>query len=109
MMTESTTFKITVQHASHLNRTWPSSIVAIALLLVGGNMLVYPLWCLLLSKYREERGSLLVIVDDSNVVVWFLDALSQTILETTPRLVTGLSLLYIGICAGCVGIALLND
>ena len=104
-MTDSTTFKITVQDASYLNRSWPSSTVAVALLVIGGNMLAYPVWCILLSKYLEERGSL----GNESTVVWILDALAQAILETAPRLVAGFMLIYIGICAGRVGIASLNE
>jgi len=70
-------------------------------------MLAYPLWWLVLAKYREERDSL--VADEGSIVTWIFDALSQGVLDTAPRLVAGFFLLYVGLCAGYVGISSLHE
>lgn len=101
------TIQVTLKNPACLNRSWPPSSVAMILLVIAGNMLAYPLWCLLLAKYQEERDSLFKA--NGSIFVWVLDALSRAILETMPRLVAGSFLLYIGLCAGYVGILSLNE
>lgn len=103
------TVEITLKDPAYLNRSWPPWFVAVILLVIAGNMIAYPLWCLLFSKYQEERDSLVDALSGRSPFVQILDALSQGILETAPRMVAGLFLLYIGLCSGYVGIASLKD
>lgn len=100
--------KITLSDPFCLDRHWPAKFVAVGFLIVAGNMLAYPLWALLLAKYREERESLYMrgnANDPVPVVVVMLDALAHAVLETAPSLVARALILYLGLCAGYVGIS----
>ena len=108
-MTEPRPVTVTVKNSSYLNRSWPPSSVGIVLSIVAGNMIAYPLWWLVLAKYREERDSLVRMGQESSILVSILDALSHSVLETAPRLVAGSFLLYVGLCAGYVGLATLRE
>jgi hypothetical protein len=100
--------KITVKHSTYLNRSWPSINMAIILLVVAGNMLSYPLWWLLFSKYQRERDSMFGENNES-LFVTILDVLARGVLEALPTFVSVCFLLYTGLCAGYVGISMFDE
>mmetsp|Transcript_400 Transcript_400/g.575 ORF Transcript_400/g.575 Transcript_400/m.575 type:complete len:122 (-) Transcript_400:2134-2499(-) len=97
---EDQVFKITLSDPNKLKRKWPPSPQF--LLLMSLPLLLYPVWVILFSSYRQERYRLLFTDESLSTII--LDAIATWVLEQVPVVAAKLFTLHVAACLAYVGL-----
>jgi hypothetical protein len=95
-------FTITLTDSNAMKQKWPPS--PLPLLTIAIILLSYPLWILLLTKYREHREEKESLESHCDHLYLVMDRVASLMLDQSPKLATSLLTLHVGIC--CAYIAL---